>query len=188
MEGRSSMRKTIHLTHGAMTIALTGVLLMMDRLFMGFFMPFLALPLIVYGINYSLKETALVAFANVLISIMLSGLLPAVLATIGYGFVGLAYVYAYQHNFTKKQYYIIMSIFMSIIYFVMVAFFGEYFGISVIDTVDTLANTYVGQRVGPNVVKTLAYSTIPLTMLMEVFIVKVSADLVIRLVGTRRKQ
>lgn len=75
---------------------------------------------------------------------------------------------------------------MSIIYFVMVAFFGEYFGISVIDTVDTLANTYVGQRVGPNIVKTLAYTTIPLTMLMEVFIVKVSADLVIRLVGTRR--
>ena len=68
------MRKTIHLTHGAMTVALTGIILLMDRLFMGFFMPFLALPLIVYGTYYSLEESYLVAISNVLIAIILYGL------------------------------------------------------------------------------------------------------------------
>lgn len=181
------MRKTVHLTHGAMTVALTGILLFMDRITVGFFMPFLALPLIVYGINYSMKETATVAFSNVLLAIILSGLLPTVLTMVGYAFVGLAYVYAYQHNFTKKQYYLIMSVFMSLIYVVMIAFFSGYFGIDIKDTIDSVANMPMASDFNAQHIKLIAYSSIPLTMLMEVFIVKVSADLVIRLLGRHRK-
>ena len=170
-----------------MTVALTGILLFMDRITVGFFMPFLALPLIVYGINYSMKETATVAFSNVLVAIILSGLLPTVITMAGYGFVGLAYVYAYQHNFTKKQYYLIMSVFMSIIYIVMIGFFSGYFGIDIQETIDSVANMPMASQFNPQHIKLIAYSSLPLTMIMEVFIVKVSADLVIRLLGRHRK-
>lgn len=181
------MRKTVHLTHGAMTVALTGILLFMDRITVGFFMPFLALPLIVYGINYSLKETATVAFSNVLIAVILSGLLPTIITMIGYGFVGLAYVFAYQHNFTKKQYYLILFVIMSIIYFVMIKFFSEYFGVNIAETIDAVANMPMAVHYNAKHIKLIAYSSIPLTVLMEVFIVKVSADLVIRFLGHHRK-
>ena len=181
------MRKTVNLTHGAMTVALTGMLLLLDRLFLGFFMPFLALPLIVYGISYSLKDTAVVAFANVLVSVILSGLLPTVLTMVGYAFVGLAYVYAYQKKLSNKYYYLLMSIFMSIFYIIMVGFFGEYFGISVSETIDAMATLPMVGIVDPIVIKITAYLSIVLTMLMEVFIVKVSADMVIRLLRRHRK-
>lgn len=181
------MRKTLHLTHGAMTVALTGILLFMDRITLGFFMPFLALPLIVYGINYSLKETSIVAFSNVLISVILSGLLPTVLTMAGYGFVGLAYVYAHQHNFTKKGTYLIMSVFMSLFYLIMVGFFGEYFGISITESIEILSNLEIASFISPIAIKFTAYFSIVLTMFMEVFIVKVSADMVIHLLRRNRK-
>lgn len=181
------MRKTLHLTHGAMTVALTGILLFMDRITLGFFMPFLALPLIVYGVNYSLKETAIVGFSTVLIAIIMSGLLPTVITMIGYVFVGLAYVYAYQHNFTKKSTYFIMSIFMSFFYVLMVGFFSEYFGVSVTESIDYISQLEFASIVKPIVIKITAYSSIVLTMLMEVFIVKVSADMVIHLLRRNRK-
>lgn len=181
------MRKTVNLTHGAMTVALTGIILLMDRLFLGFFMPFFALPLIIYGVTYSLKDSAVVAFSNVLISVILSGLLPAVLTMIGYAFVGLAYIYAYQHKLSKKYYYLLMSIFMSIFYVVMVGFFGEYFGVSVTETIDAMATLPMVAIVDPIVIKITAYMSIVLTMLMEVIIVKVSADMVIHLLRRHRK-
>lgn len=180
------MRKTIHLTHGAMTVALTGILLLLDRIFLGFFMPFLALPLIVYGSYYSLKESAVVALSNVLISVVLSGLLPAVLTTIGYGFVGLSYIYAYKHEYKNSQYYFIMSIFMSLFYIFMILFFGEYFGIDIPETIE-IVSEYI-TLVNPVLIKTLAYVSVFLTMLMEVFIVKKSSDIVIHLLQRNSKK
>lgn len=178
------MRKTIHLTHGAMTVALTGIILLMDRLFMGFFMPFLALPLIVYGSYYSLEESYLVAISNVLIAIILSGMLPTVITSIGYSIVGLSYIYAYKKDYSKKRYYLIMSIFMSLFYAVMVLFFGEYFGIDIRESIEVISGFV--KFLNPIIIKILAYLSVVLTMLMEVFIVKVSADMIIYLLHRHR--
>ncbi|HEY4537627.1 MAG TPA: DUF2232 domain-containing protein [Erysipelothrix sp.] len=171
------MKKTIHITHGAMTIALTGIILFADRITLGLFMPFLALPLIIYGAYYSVSEALVVGFSNVLLSIILSGMIPTVVTMIGYVFVGLAYIYCFHENKTKGQFYIYMSLAMSILYFIMIIFFGEYFGISINETIATI-HQYM-PFLTLRFVQVAALFTVFLTMLMEVFIVKVSADIVL---------
>ncbi len=169
-----------------MTVALTGIILLLDRMLMGFFMPFLALPLVVYGSYYSLNESIIVAVSNVIIAMILVGLLPTVLTSIGYSTVGLAYIYAYHNNFTKKQTYVIMSVFMAIFYVIMVLFFGEYFGLNITETIDSISGFV--QFLPAVGVKIAAYVLSFLTMLMEVFIVKVSGDMVVTLLQHHRKK
>lgn len=171
------MKKTLHLTHGAMTLALTGIILFADRITLGFFMPFLALPLIIYGSYYSLSESAIVAFSNVILAVILSGMLPTVITTIGYGLVGISYIYCFHQKKSRSQFYLYMSIAMSVLYFVMIVFFGEYFGISIQETITTI-NQYI-PALSIRLVTILSIMTIGLTLLMEVFIVKVSADMVL---------
>ena len=171
------MKKTIHLTHGAMTIALTGIILFADRITLGLFMPFLALPLIIYGSYYSLSESAIVGFSNVLLSIILSGMLPTVITMIGYVFVGMAYIYCFHQQKSKGQFYFYMSLAMAVLYVIMIVFFGEYFGISIQETIATI-HQYM-PVLSIRFVQVVSVLTIFLTLFMEVFIVKVSADIVI---------
>ena len=119
-------------------------------------------------------------------AMILVGLLPTVITSIGYSAVGLAYIYAYHNNFTKKQTYLIMSLVMSVFYVVMILFFGEYFGLSIVETIDSISSfASFLPEVG---IKIAAYVVTFLTMLMEVFIVKVSGDMVITLLQHHRKK
>lgn len=172
------MKKTIHITHGAMTLALTALILFADRITMGFFMPFLALPLIIYGVHYSMQESVIVAISIVFLAMMLSGLLPTVISSIGYSLVGLMYIYCYHEDKKRIQYYVLMGLVMAGFYFVMIRFFGEYFGIDIMETIQ-FAEKYLPKGAPVSLLQTAAYFSIFITLLMEVFIVKVSADIVI---------
>ena len=111
-------------------------------------------------------------------------MLPTVITSIGYSIVGLSYIYAYKKDYSKKRYYLIMSIFMSLFYAVMVLFFGEYFGIDIRESIEMISGFV--KFLNPIIIKLLAYLSVVLTMLMEVFIVKVSADMIIYLLHRHR--
>ncbi|WZU01625.1 hypothetical protein MGH68_00155 [Erysipelothrix sp. D19-032] len=51
------MKTTKHLTTGAMTVALTTLVMLFDRATVGVFMSFLPVPLIVYGFYFGLKSS-----------------------------------------------------------------------------------------------------------------------------------
>ncbi len=172
------MKKTIHITHGAMTLALTALILFADRITMGFFMPFLALPLIIYGAHYSMQESLIVALSTVFLAMMLSGMLPTVISSIGYSLVGLMYIYCYHEDKSRGQYYFWMSLVMAGFYYIMIRFFGEYFGVDILETI-RFAQEYMPKGAPVSLIKGIAYFSVLITMLMEVFIVKVSADIVI---------
>nr|WP_252968992.1 hypothetical protein [Erysipelothrix rhusiopathiae] len=92
------MKKTLSLTYGAMTVALTGIILFFDRITAGFFMTFLALPLIVYGSYCDWSDAFVVYLSCIIMAVIMSGLFSTVLMMAGYGAVGLAYIYSMKKN------------------------------------------------------------------------------------------
>ncbi len=132
------MRNTKHITAGAFTVALTSLIIVLDRVTVGMMMSFLALPLIIYGYYYSFKSTMVVFFSCVLMSFVLTGYLPLIISTLGYGFIGLSLVYSRNRSLSNLKTYGLMYVCSIPVYAVLIVFFGEYFGLSLKENYDLM--------------------------------------------------
>ena len=173
------MRNTKHITTGAITIGLTSILILLDRVSAGLFMSFLALPLVIYGFYFPLKAASTVYISSVLMSFVLTGHLPMIISVAGYGLVGLSLIYARNKQLETRHTYLLMYITSIPVYFIMVNFFGEYFGLSINETIMDL------KQMMPNVadeksITIAAYASIALMPLIEAYILKVSSTLVLK--------
>ncbi|MDE8320327.1 DUF2232 domain-containing protein [Erysipelothrix rhusiopathiae] len=121
------MKKTLSLTYGAMTVALTGIILFFDRITAGFFMTFLALPLIVYGSYCDWSDAFVVYLSCIIMAVIMSGLFSTVLMMAGYGAVGLAYIYSMKKNASPSRSYLAMGVVIALFYFIMIRFFWSSF-------------------------------------------------------------
>lgn len=172
------MRNTKHITTGAFTIGLTSLIILGDRVSVGTFMSFLALPIIVYGYYYSFKSSVVVYASCVLMSFVLTGYLPTIITMLGYGFVGLSLVYSRNKSFSSLKTYLIMYITSIPIYSVMIFFFGEYFGVSLTASYDFFKG-FAPYGTSDVMLKGMVLLATAIMPLMEAFIMKVSSGLVL---------
>lgn len=173
------MRNTKHITAGAFTVALTSLIIVLDRVTVGMMMSFLALPLIIYGYYYSFKSTIVVFFSCVLMSFVLTGYLPLIISTLGYGFIGLSLVYSRDKSLSNLETYGLMYVCSIPVYTVLIMFFGEYFGLSLKENYDLIA-TLVPENFSAQSIKTAVLLSVAIMPLMESFIMKVSSSLVLK--------
>lgn len=185
MEDDVIMKKTLSLTYGAMTVALTGIILFFDRITAGFFMTFLALPLIVYGSYCDLSDAFVVYISCILMAVIMSGLFSTVLMMAGYGAVGLAYIYSMKRNDKPLRSYLVMGVVIALFYFIMIRFFGPAFGMDfqeMLQSVKAVLNVH-----NPILINVISVGMVLLTMVMELFIIKTSADIVLVMLHRNRK-
>lgn len=179
------MKKTLSLTYGAMTVALTGIILFFDRITAGFFMTFLALPLIVYGSYCDWSDAFVVYLSCIIMAVIMSGLFSTVLMMAGYGAVGLAYIYSMKKNASPSRSYLAMGVVIALFYFIMIRFFGPAFGMDfqeIIQSVKGILNIH-----NSLVLYGISISMVLITMAMELFIIKTIADIVLVMLHRNRK-
>lgn len=91
------------ITEGAMMVAIIGVLLFLNRQFAGvlslYFVIILPIPLIIYGIKYSVKDLLTVAFSMLFLTLILS----SGLMDIAYAILSVLVAVVYVRNFKLKK-------------------------------------------------------------------------------------
>lgn len=178
-------QSTKSMTHGAITAALTVLLLLADRMLAGFIMSFLPLPLIVYGMYYSLKESVITYVVTVLLVMIIPGQLPTTIMMITYGFVGLVYIGVFKTNLKKWRKFLVVFLGNFINYFIMMKFFGNFFGMEI--------NLLITQISGflsflePKTVTILAILMVLFTVALETLIIFLSSVQVSYLMKRHRK-
>lgn len=184
------MKSVKSVTYGAMSVGLISLLFLLDRLFLGnlgFMMSIvIPIPLVLYGIKFSFKESIVVYITMILASVIFNGMPPAVVSMAGFGFIGLAMVYAHEQEYSALKKNVLLFLCMSVVYVVMMQLFASYFGLSVQDSVDTVV------KAAPFLSKAVVYFivviSIVLTILMEMFILNTTIKLLsIRLVKHLKK-
>lgn len=182
------MKNTRSITSGAMTVALTGIILFLDRITVGLFMSFLGIPLMVYGYFFTFNESIIVYISIVLLSVIVSGMLPTVVMMAGYGLVGLSFIWAKEKGLSTKKLLTLMGIVLGFVYIIMVLFFGEYFGFSI--GVATEAVRSFLETLGINAtwgVDLVAYLLLFVTYLMELFVIYMCGNLIINMLSKHKK-
>lgn len=167
-------RKTTSITHGAITAALTVIVIMLDRVLAGFLMTFVNMPLIIYGLYYSTKETFLTYIVTVLLVMIVPGQLPTTILMISYGLVGVAYVYMNKKDISNALRFLFVSLANGINYLIMMKFFGSFFGMEFnLLLVETQTMLKLSNET------TVLYMTIFIlitTILLETFIIFMTAN------------
>lgn len=180
------MRKTTtSITHGAITASITVVLLLIDRVLAGFLMSFLPLPLIVYGLYYSIKEASITYVVTVLLVMIVPGQLSTTVLMIIYGFVGMVYIAVFKSQMPRIIKFLFVYVGLALGYFVMISFFGAFFGLEFQMTVDEVIKflNITNQQTAQNV----AVVVILLTILLETIIVFMSARIITQRMKLHRK-
>lgn len=184
------MKSVKSVTYGAMSVGLLALILLLDRFLvgnLGFMMSLLIpVPLVIYGMKFSFKDSIVVYFSMVVASVIFNGMLPAVISVIGFGLVGLVMVYTNEQEYSAFISDVLLFFSMSIIYTIMIVFFESYFGVSISETIDTIA------QYAPQLSYQLLYGvtilSIILTIFMEMFIVKTLVKLIVmRILPTLKK-
>lgn len=178
------MKQTKSLTVGAMTIALTMMIMMLDRITTGFFMTFLGIPLVVYGSYYDLKNSVIVYVACIVMTFILTAYLPTILLMLGYGGMGLATVYTYKKNMKKWQSYFFTYLLSLPFYFVMIYYFGQFFGVDIQASIDLVANI-IPVESNELVANLFVWLNIMILPALEVWLIRISAYLVTNLLKQR---
>lgn len=180
------MRKTTKsITHGALTAAITVVLILVDRVFVGLFMSFIPLPLIVYGLYYTVKESLVTYLVTVFLVMMVFGQLPITILTIVYGFVGLVYIAVFKTEFNKIIKFLAVFFGLMVAYVIMILFFGAFFGMDIFSTMMELQS--ILKVNDPQILKVGAYLILMLTVALETFVIFMSATLITQSMKRHRK-
>lgn len=178
-------RKTLSITHGAITAALTVLLILADRLVAGFIMSFLPIPLIVYGMYYSVKESFVVYVVTVLLVMIIPGQLPTTILMINYGLLAILYIAIFKTKLPNKLKILVIYLGNLLNYFIMMRFFGAFFGLEF----STLIQEYelIFKNVGTEVLYYMAIVGVLFTAAMETFIIYLAAKQVTYLMKRHRK-
>lgn len=176
------MKKTRSLTYGAMILGIILMVLLVDRSTLGFFGAALALPitlpLIIYGTKFEFKDSIVVYFSLIISTFIFSGLIQTIVMVTGYGAVALAFIFCYKNSTEGLKKHILILSIMSVLYYLMIQFFGQYFGIVVNEEIEAIANIFKG--IDFNLIRFTAYLSIFFTMLMEYILINISAQLLIK--------
>lgn len=175
------MRKTRNVTYGAMIVGIMSLALFLDRATAGTLSPFLvvpiAIPLVVYGVMFGFKPSVAVYFVSIIVSFLFSGMLPSMLMVVGYGGIALIYIYSYEKKLKPNIKHLLMFLGMVVFYAVMIFFFDEYFGLSIVEVVEEIS------RIVPDFASSLiyfiAYLSTALTIIMEIIIINVLSSFMI---------
>lgn len=176
---------TRSMTHGAITAALTVVLLLVDRMLAGFLMSFLPLPLIIYGLYYPLNQSIITYVVTVLLVMIIPGQLPTTIMMITYGFVGLVYIWAHKKDVSDNIKFFIVFLGNFINYFIMMKFFGSFFGME-FNLLITQVQGFL-KFLSPSLVKVLAMIIVLFTIALETVIIFLSARQLTYLMKSHRK-
>lgn len=184
------MKSVKSVTYGAMSVGLIALILLFDRILVGNLGFMLSLiipvPLVIYGMKFSFKESIVVYLTMVVASVIFNGMLSAVVSVAGFGLVGLVMVYANEQEYSAWKSNVLLFFSMSIIYTIMIVFFEGYFGVSITDTIDTIAN--FAPQLSYQMMYGVTILSIILTIFMEMFIVKTLVKLIaMRIVPTLKK-
>lgn len=175
------MKNVRNLTYGAMIVGLISIALFFDRATSGMLSPMLslpiAIPIIVYGIIFGMRDSVAVYIVSIIVSFLFSGMLPSMLMVVGYGGTALIYIYAYSKQLSNTRKNILMVLGLVLFYWIMIQFFGEYFGVSIPDTITFLSRIFPG--LGASLFKFLAYFTVALTLLSEVVLINIASSFMI---------
>lgn len=174
------MRKTKNLTTGAITLGLSAILILLDTFTAGSFMVILALPLVIYGYYFSIKETLITYVCTVILSFIITGYIPTIITVSGYGLIGLALVVARRKQLKTNLTYIMMYVAALPVYVVMISFFDVYFLGQSIQEMFEITLTYLPHGFDTELVVYVVYISLMLLPLMECYIIKISSQLVIR--------
>ncbi len=177
-------RNTQSITHGAITAALTVLLILADRLVAGFIMSFTPLPLIVYGLYYSVKESILTYVVTVLLVMIIPGQLPTTILMISYGLVALIFIWAYKKEFHKFFKFLAVYIGNLINFVVMMKFFGKFFGLEFGLLITELQMIF--KSMSHQNLQILAVFVVLLTVTLETFVIYIGADYITYLMKRHR--
>ncbi len=122
-------RNTLSITHGAITAALSVLIILGDRIVAGFIMPFIPLPLIVYGLYYPMKQSIITYVSTVFLVMMVPGQLPTTILMMTYGLVALVYIAIFKTKINKYMKVFVLYLANLLNYFLMMTFFGQFFGL-----------------------------------------------------------
>lgn len=176
------MKSVKSVTYGAMSVGLISLLFLLDRIFignLGFLMSLvIPVPLILYGIKFSFKESVVVYFTMLVASLIFNGMPPAMMSMVGFGLIGLIYIYAHEQEYSPMKRNVLLFLCMSVIYIVMMKFFSAYFGLSVKESVDAFLD--VAPQLSMFWIYTSVVLSTGLTVLMEVYIITTSVKLLVR--------
>lgn len=178
-------RKTMSVTLGAMCAAITLIIVLLDRITTGLLMTFIPIPLMLYGLYFSYKDSLITYIASILLVMMVSGNVAMWLLTATYGFVGMAYILAKKQNKTKKIRFLYVFLANALNYIVMISLFGAFFQMDYMDTLTTIRNFL--NMSNENVVKILFYLLAFVTILLETYVVILTTDLIMALMNRHRK-
>lgn len=173
------MKSVKSVTYGAMSVALVAMFFLLDRLFvgnLGFIMSLvIPIPLIIYGIKFSLKESFVVYLTMIVASFIFNGMPPAMLSMAGFGLVGLVYLYTYEQEYSALRKNILLFLSMAAIYLIMIFLYSDYFGLSIPDTIETIVRFY--PDLSYQVLLVVSWLSVGLTILMEMYIINTSVKL-----------
>lgn len=181
------MKTTKHLTTGAMTVALTTLVMLFDRATVGVFMSFLPVPLIVYGFYFGLKSSFPVYVACVVSALIFTGYLPTVLLMTGYGLIGLVCIFANSKKLKTRQTYALLVVSAIPVYVLMITQFGAFFGFEYSLAYSATQNMmpYIAN---PAIYHIIIIIGILILILMETFIIKTSSTVLINVMQRRFKK
>ncbi len=174
------MKKTRNLTYGAMIVVIISMAVLLDRSVAGFLGAVMSIaicvPLNVYGTLFSLRDTVVVYVTAIFASVIVSGMLGAVVSVIGYGLISLIYVHCLDKNYSKKVRSGLMFIGMVLLYTLMIGLFNEYFGVDLKETVEVLGDFFSG--LSSSVLMGFALMSVLLTLVMELYIINTLSELI----------
>lgn len=177
-------RSTKSMTHGAITAALSVILILIDRLLGGFIMSFLPLPLIIYGIYYNFNQSILTYIVSVLLVMIIPGQLPTTILMMTYGFVGLVYIGVMKTNWRRLHKFLVVFGGNLINYLIMMKFFGKFFGMD-FQTL-TLEIQMIFKSMSTQNLQIIALIVLLLTIAIETFIIYISSTRLIYLMKRHR--
>lgn len=169
-------RKTLHITYGAMSVGISVVVMFLIHILNGFGLQLVGLPLIVYGLMFPLADAVVVLVSCTITGFMLFGLMPVAFAMPVYGLVSLAYVFCVKRQASWKKTYAVLYLAMTLVYGFMIAFFSDFFGLSLMDTVEQIALKL--PEWSDLMVWVVAWAGVGLLILTEVFIIYTAGKIV----------
>lgn len=182
-------RNTRSITQGALTAALSVITVLFDRLVGGFIMPFLPLPLIVYGAYHTLNETILSYVVTVLLVAIVPGSLPTTILMLMYGLIAIVYLMIVKMKIGNFYKFCLLTLGVSVVYGVMIVNFGAFFGLTY-DIAFAEAGAmlkFVGIE-NESIVKNVVYLTIFSTIILETIIISISAKFLLMRIGVHRNK
>lgn len=184
--------KVRSLTHGALTVALYGVMLAVFQMIfagdisLGFLIPVL---IIVYGVRFSTRDTMAVMMANAVISLIIPGNILTSILAILYQVVGLSYVYFYHKGKDKTVLYWAVFATTALIYIVSIVLAASVMGINMSEEIASMRQmleSVFSQTSGVSVsfsdelIRKLVIMTYLLSVFMESYVTNVLALIVMR--------